>query len=378
MNWRVPFSDLDVGKAEEDAVVEVIRSKWLTMGERTIQFEEAFKNKIGVDNALAVSNCTAALHMAIKALDIGEGDEVILPSLTFVATSNAVLYEKATPVFADIISPELPLLDPVDVESKITSRTKAIIVMHYAGYPCDMSTFRKIADDHGLSLIEDAAHAPGASIEDRPIGTWGDISCFSFFSNKNIAVGEGGMVCTNSSEHAKKLRSIRSHGMTTITLDRYKGHAWSYDVVDTGFNYRIDEMRSAIGLVQLEKLSSGNKKRELISNRYREAFCNLANLTVPFNNFKGISAFHIFPLLLDDKIERESFMEHMRENGVQTSIHYPPIHLFRNYQAFADQKLPKTVDYAHREVTLPLFTAMRDEQVEIVVNAVTEFINKRI
>lgn len=373
MNWIVPLSDLDFGHDEEQAVLDVLRSKWLTMGERTKQFEESFKPISGTTFAFAVSNCTAALHMAVKALGLGPGDEVILPSLTFVATSNAVLYEKATPVFADIVSLGEPLLDPEDVERKITPNTKAIIAMHYAGYPCDMARLSEIAKRHNLFLIEDAAHSPGAVFNEIEVGSWGDISCFSFFSNKNLAVGEGGMVCTNDPTLAEKLRLIRSHGMTTITLDRHEGRAWSYDVVEAGYNYRIDEIRAAIGLVQLTKLKGNNQRREEIVRQYRVKLRSVSELIIPFDTPKGNSAHHIFPIVLPVGSERERFMGYLKERGVQSSIHYPPIHKFSNYENYWGINLPITVEYAAREVTLPLYPGMTQEQIETVVNAVAGF-----
>lgn len=372
MNWRVPLSDLDFGVEEEQAVIDVLRSKWLTMGERTKAFEEAFKPISGTAYAFAVSNCTAALHMAVKALDIGAGDEVILPSLTFVATSNAVLYEKATPVFADIVSLDSPLLDPDDVERKITPKTKAIIAMHYAGYPCDMERLSEIAKRHNLFLIEDAAHSPGAVFDEKEIGCWGDISCFSFFSNKNLAVGEGGMVCTNDTGIAEKLRLLRSHGMTTITLDRHQGRAWSYDVVEVGYNYRIDEIRAAIGLVQLAKLVQNNQTRAEITQALRERLRSLP-VRVPFTTPRGNSTYHIFPIVLPMSVDRESFMKFLKDRGVQSSIHYPPIHKFSNYAMYSAINLPITEEYAAREVTLPLYPGMTVEQMEIVTTAVSDF-----
>lgn len=311
--------------------------------------------------------------MAVKALGIKAGDEVILPSLSFVATSNAVLYEQATPVFADIISLEHPLIDPDDIERKITPKTKAIIAMHYAGFPCDMARLSEIAKRHGLFLIEDAAHSPGAVFDEVEIGSWGDISCFSFFSNKNLAVGEGGMVCTNNANVAEKLRLIRSHGMTSITLDRHEGRAWSYDVVEAGYNYRIDEIRAAIGLVQLSKLRKNDQRREEIDRRYREILRTVPDLILTFAVHKGNSTHHIFPIVLPTAVTREKFMGFLKERGVQSSIHYPPIHKFSNYLPYSEARLPITEEFSAREVTLPLYPSMTDELINYVTNAVLDF-----
>jgi dTDP-4-amino-4,6-dideoxygalactose transaminase len=275
MEWQIPLADVDFGVDEEEAVNKVIRGGWLTMGEMTQAFEREFAQYNHVNYAIAVSSCTAALHLACVVLGIGPGDEVIIPALTFVATANAVRYTGAQPVFADIKSNHDLNISTKSIEEKITERTKAIIVMHYAGYPCDMPGILKIAKAHRLSVIEDAAHAVGSSLDGRKLGTWGDIGCFSFFSNKNLVTGEGGMLVTHNHEFAERLKKLRSHGMTSLTWDRHRGHAWSYDVVDLGYNYRLDEIRSALGLVQLAKLEGNNNKRRGLVHNYREWLAEL-------------------------------------------------------------------------------------------------------
>ena len=370
MEWRVPLSDIDLGEEEIQAVTSVLKSKWLTMGEVTQRFEQAFADFLGVKHAFAVSNATVALHLANAALGIGPGDEVILPSLTFVATANAVKYTSAKPVFADISSDFDLDISPEAIASAITPATKAIMVMHYGGYPCDMAAIRAIAHKHGLAVIEDAAHAPGAELDRKKAGTFGDIGCFSFFSNKNLATGEGGMIVTDRDDLAEKIRLMRSHGMTTLTWDRYKGHAYSYDVVTLGYNYRIDEMRAALGLVQLSKLARNNDRRGEITARYWEAFSR-ADLTLPFQQSRGRSAFHIFPILLPRGVNRIALIDNLRAKGIQTSIHYPPVHQFSYYRdQVPDVRLPITENVAAREVTLPLYPTMSDEQIEMVIVAV--------
>ena len=259
MNWRVPLADLDYGEEEEQAVLEVLHSRWLTMGAITKEFETEFAEYVGARHAVAVSNATEALHLACAALGIGRGDEVIAPSLTFVATTNAILYTGADVRFADISGPGDLNISPPQIEEQITERTRAVMVMHYGGYPCDMRAILEIAARHQLAVIEDAAHATGARLEGRALGTWGDVGCFSFFSNKNLSTGEGGMLVTNREDMAEKVRSLRSHGMTTLTWDRHQGHAYSYDVVDLGYNYRIDEMRSALGTLSFFTMTSRGK-----------------------------------------------------------------------------------------------------------------------
>lgn len=372
MKWQIPLADLDFDDKEIEAVTAVLRSKWLTMGQVTADFERRFADWLGVKHAFAVANCTAALHLANVVLDIGPGDEVIVPSLTFVATANAVLYAGALPVFADITSLDDLNICPHDIKQRIGPRTRAITVMHYGGYPCAMDEIAKIAQEHNLAVIEDAAHAPGALLNGAKMGTWGDVGCFSFFSNKNLVTGEGGMIVTNRDDLAEKLRVIRSHGMTTLTWDRHRGHAHSYDVVALGYNYRLDEIRSALGLVQLERLKGNNELRRQLTAEYRRLLSGLPGLHVPFGDHPGTSACHIFPILLDSEIDRRSFIQKMREQGIQTSIHYPPIHQFSYYQEHIKGQagaLPLTEKVGLCEVTLPLYPSMTTHDVRAVVDA---------
>jgi dTDP-4-amino-4,6-dideoxygalactose transaminase len=344
------------------------------MGQVTREFERQFADRVGVRHAYAVTNCTAALHMAHLALGIGPGDEVIVPSLTFVATANAVLYAGATPVFADITGLEDLNLSPSDVEQRITPRTRAIVVMHYGGYPCAMDEITALARRHNLSVIEDAAHAPGASLNGKSVGAWGDIACFSFFSNKNLATGEGGLIATDRDDLAERLKLLRSHGMTALTWDRHQGHAHSYDVVALGYNYRIDEIRSALGQVQLAKLQRNNERRRQLVAEYRCKLADLPGLTIPFDGHPGASACHLLPVVLDEGVSRRAFIERMRDGGIQTSIHYPPIHQFSYYRERHQPtgELPLTEKAGRREVTLPLYPGMADSDVQIVCDTVRE------
>lgn len=376
--WEVPLSDLDLGQEEIEAVVRVLESKWLTMGQVTQEFERRFASYLGVKHAFAVSSGTTALHLAYAALGLSQGDEVILPSLTFVATANAVLYTNAKPVFADITALDDLNISPADIERKITPQAKAIVVVHYGGFPCHMESITALAQRYGLFVIEDAAHAPGAQFDGRKAGTFGDVACFSFFSNKNLVVGEGGMVVTNRDDLAEKIRVQRSHGMTTLTWDRHRGHAHSYDVVDLGYNYRIDEMRAALGLVQLSKLERNNLRRQRIAKQYRQALRDAPGVFVPFGDHPGVSAYHLFAILLDDSASRKEFMAQMRGQGVQTSIHYPPIHEFTYYRKlFGDQvgTLPLTEAVGRREVTLPLYPTMTSRSLHHVIQAIQKVLS---
>lgn len=374
MDWRVPLADLDYDEVEEQAVLAVLRSRWLTMGSVTQDFEQAFAEFVGAKQALALSNATVALHLACLAAGIGPGDEVIVPSLTFVASANAVHYTGARVVFADILGPEELNIAPEEIERLVTPRTKAVIVVHYGGFPCRMPEILEIASRHGLAVIEDAAHAPGAYLDGIHLGTWGDVGCFSFFSNKNLSTGEGGMLVTNRDDIAQKVRLLRSHGMTSLTWDRHQGHAYTYDVVELGYNYRIDEIRSALGLSQLKKLAANNARRKSITGQYWLALQG-NEVELPFyasvKHTRMQPSYHIFPMLLPANIDRMHFIDCMRAAQVQTSIHYPPVHQFRYYRdCYPGVVLPYTEDVAAREVTLPLYPGMDDQAVEVVLSAV--------
>ncbi len=259
-------------KAEENAVLETMRSRWISTGPKTVEFENKFASMLKVKHAVALSNCTVALHLALKVLGIKEGDEVICPSLTFVATVNSIRYLNAIPVFADIKSYNDLTIDPVDIESKITGKTRAIVVMHYGGFACDMDAILKIAKNNNLKVVEDACHAPLSEYNGKKLGTIGDIGCFSFFSNKNISTGEGGMLVSDNLKLSERVKLLRSHGMTSLSYERAKGHSTSYDVIDLGFNYRMDDIRASIGIVQLDKLENDLNKRAYIRKMYIDAF----------------------------------------------------------------------------------------------------------
>lgn len=373
MRWKVALSDLNFDQREQEIVRQVLQNRWLTMGEMVKRLERNFANFIGVRHAFAVSSGTAALHLALRALDIKTEDEVLVPSLTFVASANAILYVGAKPVFVDITSLSDFNLSCDDLEDKITPKTKAIMVVHYGGYLSDMERIQKIAKKHNLFAIEDTAHAIGAKFESKMAGAISDIGCFSFFSNKNMATGEGGMIVTNRDEFAEKIRLLRSHGMTSVTWDRHKGHAYSYDVTELGYNYRMTEINAALGIEQLKKLKSSNHKRKSLVRIYVENLKGTEDLSIPFLNYPRDSAFHLFPILLDKDVDREKFMNFLKKEKIQTSIHYPPIHKFSYYQkSFKASRncLPLTEYVGKHEVTLPLHPLLKKEDILFVCNKI--------
>ncbi len=376
--WKVPLADVTLGPEETAAVTEVLQSGWLSMGPKTQEFEDRFANFLGVKHAFAVANGTAALHLACEVLGLGPGDEVLCPALTFVASANAILYTGARPVFVEVTGPHDLNLSVADAAAKVSGHTRAIMAVHYGGYPGNMDAVAALAGRHGLRIIEDCAHAPGAVYHGnrgpRLAGVLGDVGCFSFFANKNLTTGEGGMMVTDDDELAGKIKTGRSHGMTTLTWDRHRGHSFSYDVVARGYNYRLDEMRAALGLVQLERLESGNARRRELTEAYRSQLKDLDNLEIPFHDAPAGSAHHLFPILLREPAQRADFMASLARQGIQTSIHYPPVHLFSYYRTLwgvgHDHHLPLTEEIATRLVTLPLYPSLAREQLDTVVAAI--------
>jgi dTDP-4-amino-4,6-dideoxygalactose transaminase len=357
-----------LGEEEKAVLAEVVDSGWITMGDRVRVFEMAFAREHGAADAAAVNSCTAALHLAIEALGIGPGDEVLVPSLTFVATVNSILYAGATPVFVDIESIDVPLISWSDAVAKCTARTKAVMVMHYGGYLASPETWGSFAESRGLRLIEDAAHAAGL---ERP-NVFGDAAAFSFFGNKNMTTAEGGMVIARDQDVLNKIKQMRGHGMTSGTLQRLSGSSMNYDVTMLGYNYRLDEFRAAIGLVQLHKLKHWNQHRAYLTDAYRGLLAeHCPDVDVPFSVPRS-SSYHIFPMILPEGIDRDQVAARLRHAGIQTSMHYPPIHKFSWYRSrFPGVSLPTTEEFCRRELTLPLHPKMGESDVEMVVEGLS-------
>ena len=371
--WRIQLHKINYDEREYQAVREVLDSGWLTISQKTYDFEDAFSKFLGQDTkSLAVSNCTAALHMALLVLDIKDGDEVITPSLTFIADQNVTQMMGAKNVLADITSMEDWSMDPDDIEARITPKTKAVMIVHYAGYSCDMERICGICRRRNLFLIEDCAHTPGADFKGQPLGTFGDISAFSFFGNKNIAVGEGGMIVTRNNDLYAKLKGLRSHGMSVPSFDRFKGRAVSYDVESPGLNYRIHEISSALGIVQLQKLNDANNSRKTLTEHYFKRLDNIPSISVPYRHFlRGKPNYHIMPVLLAENIDRTALIEFMKQEGIQTSIHYPAIQNFSAYKNKINDT-PKAQYVCAHELTLPLYPDMTCNDVDIVCDALAK------
>jgi dTDP-4-amino-4,6-dideoxygalactose transaminase len=363
-----------------EAAHAAIASGWWSTGPRVAELEQAFARACGTREAVALANGTAALHLALLAVGCGPGDEVVLPSLTFVAAANVVLHTGAKPVFCDVIGEEDLNLDPADVEAAITARTKAVVIFHYAGYPCAAHEVGALAGERGLAVVEDAAHAPGARYRGQMCGALGDVGCFSFFSNKNLPVGEGGMAVTDDADLAKRLRLLRSHGMTTLTWDRHRGHASGYDVVEHGFNYRLDELRAAIALVQLDRLEDVNRARARLSGLYRERLAGKEGVTIPFGDADpdSTSANHLAVAVLPAGSDRDAVRARLAALRIQTSVHYPPIHRFSRFASLSARPLPRTEELAERIVSLPLFPHLEEEQVREVSDALLEALRKSV
>jgi dTDP-4-amino-4,6-dideoxygalactose transaminase len=371
--WRVPLTDLKMPEQDVEAVLETLRSGWLTMGPRTDSFETALAAYTGAPHVMAVSSGTAALHLACLACGIGPGDEVIVPALTFVASASAARYAGASPVLCDVCGPRDFNIDVERVAEAITPRTRAVVAVHFCGYPADIAALKALCDEHGLALIEDCAQAIGARIPDtgQHVGTAGDAGAFSFFSKSQLCVGEGGMVTAREDELAARVRLLRSHAMTTGTWDRHLGHDPHYDVVDIGFNFRIDEARSALGMSRLERLADDIAARRAVVRSYREQLAGIPGLELTWNDDAVEQSSHFaFPILLANREARDSFRATLKDAGVQTTW-YPALHTFSEYrEADADDRFPAASEAASRHCALPLGASMTDAEIAIVVDAI--------
>jgi dTDP-4-amino-4,6-dideoxygalactose transaminase len=355
-----------LGTEEKEALSAVIDSGWVTMGDRVREFEQAFARLHDAEDSIAVNSCTAALHLILHALGVGPGDEVLLPSLTFVASANSVLYVGARPVFVDIKSTKVPLMSLNEAEAKCTARTKAVILVHFGGYLADRDAWQSFARRKGLLLIEDAAHAPGLP----EVGTFGEAAAFSFYGNKNMTTAEGGAIIARDPSLRNAIRRARSHGMTSGTRQRLDSRTPDYDVTMLGFNYRMDELRAAIGLSQLKRLTAWNEIRRDLSLHYRQLIAaRCPSVAVPFAP-AWLSAHHLQPIVLPTGINRQAVIDGLRSRDIQTTVHYPPVHRLTYYLDLCPNcRLPRTEDFSRRELTLPLHPRMMPSTVEFIVSS---------
>lgn len=375
--WKIPLFDLDYDDEEIQAATVVLKSKWLSMGPQVEAFELEFAKAMGVRHAIAVSNASSALYLSLLAVGARDGAEVIQPAMNFVAAANMTRAVRAIPVFADILSLEKPTISPEEIRRKITPNTKAVIVMHYGGYPCRMAEIVEICKEQRIALIEDACHAIGARYLDSEkkvphgsyVGGCSDIGCFSFYSNKNLAVGEGGMIVTDRDDLVEPLRRMRCHGMTQFVWDRHAGADY-YDIVSEGFNFRFDEVRAAMGRIQLRKLAEKNKKRGELTRRYREGLSHQDRFTVVYQNYSGDSSYHLMSLVAASIEDRMRLVRHLKEAGVQTTLHYPCLSDLTSFKDHDSNLTPVSRDFGRGVVVVPLFPAMTFEQVDWICDLI--------
>lgn len=374
---NIPYALPLIGDEEIKEVIDTIHSNWLSKGPKTVEFEKRFKEYVNANFAIGLNSCTAGLHISQLAAGIGEGDEVITTPYTFVATANTIIHTGAKPVFVDI-DPITMNIDPSKIEEKITERTKAIIPVHFAGYPCEMDTIMDIARKHNLIVIEDAAHAVYTQYKGKMVGSMADFTCFSFYATKNLVTGEGGMVTTNSEEMADKLRVMSLHGMSKNAWNRYgdKG-TWYYEVEYPGFKYNMTDIQAAFGIVQLDKLEKLQSRREEIAKAYNEALSDIEGFILPYDNAENVHAWHLYVVRLKENhftIDRAEFIEKLKEMGIGTSVHFIPVPMQPYYKelGYNVEDYPNALKAYNGAISLPLYPKMTDEQVQRVINVVRD------
>lgn len=375
----IPYGKQSIDEADIKAVVDVLYSDWLTTGPRVDEFEKAFAGVVGTKYAVAVSNGTAALHAAMYALGIAPGDEVIVPAMTFAATANCAVFQGGNPVFADV-DPETLLIDPAQIEARITTRTKAIIAVDYAGQPCDYDVLNAIAKKYGVAVVDDACHAIGGGYKGRTVGSLAVMNTFSLHPVKHITTGEGGVITTDSAEFANRMRIFRNHGITSDHRQREEQGSWFYEMIDIGYNYRLTDFQCALGISQLSKLPEWILRRQEIARRYDKAFANIPAVR-PLRKREDVShAYHLYVIQLDLsklRVDRAVIFKALRDNGIGVNVHYIPVHLhpFYRRQFNTNPGLCPAAEAAYeRIISLPIFPGMSDEDVNTVINAVQKVI----
>lgn len=374
----LPFARPLIGEEEIAAVVETLRSGWLTMGPRTREFEGAFADFVGAPHAVALNSGTAALHLALEAVGVGPGDEVIVPTYTFTASAAVVCHLGATPVLVDVQAADLNV-DPERIEAAITPRTRAVVPVHIAGQPCAMDEIGGIAARHGLRVVEDAAHALPTGYRGRRVGTIGDATAFSFYATKNLTTGEGGMVTTADPALARRVSTMRLHGLSKDAWKRYTAEgSWHYDVMAPGFKANMTDPAAAIGLAQLAKVEAMAARRAEIAARYSAVFAAVDGLDTPWVNPEGEHAWHLYLLRLRSEalaIDRAAFIQELTARNIGTSVHFIPLHLHSGYRrqlGHDPEVFPVATAEYERVISLPIYAAMSDEDVEDVIAAVAD------
>ncbi len=375
-----PFKH-SIGKEEIDEVVDTLKSDWITTGPKTFKFEEIFYEYVNSKYAIAVNSCTAALHLAVVALGIGNGDEVITTPYTFAATAEVVINSNAKPVFVDV-EKDTYNIDPAKIEEKITDKTKAIIVVHYAGHSCEMDKIMEIAEKHDLYVIEDAAHAIGSKYKDQNIGSIGDATCFSFYATKNITTAEGGMITTNRGDLADKMRILSLHGISKDAWKRYSSEgSWYYEIAYSGYKYNMSDLQASIGIHQMKKLDQMQKRREEIADMYNKSFGQVPQITIPTVKSYATHAWHLYPIQVNSNllsINRNEFIEALKAENIGNSVHFIPLHLHPYYKekyGFKGDDFPNAESLYKNEISLPIYPNMEDQDVEDVISAVKKIID---
>lgn len=366
----LPYGKQEISDPDVKAVVEALCSGWLTTGPRVAEFENEFAKWCGAQHGVAVNSGTAALHAAMRAIQLKPGDEVIAPAITFAASANAAVYEGGVPVFADV-EPDTLLIDPASVARKITPKTRAIVAVDYAGQPADYDVLRALAKDRGIALIADACHAPGATYKGRKAGILADISCFSFHPVKHLTTCEGGMALTEDAGMAAHMRRFRNHGIDSDHRSREKSGAHAYDMRELGYNYRLPDVQCALGMAQLARLSGWVAARQRIAGLYDQAFADVAQAT-PLKTHKDRShAYHLYVVKLADGIDRDRVFARLRAEGIGANVHYAPVHLhsFYRQRGYAAGLAPVAEAASGRLLTLPMFPAMTADDVQRVADA---------
>jgi perosamine synthetase len=376
----IPYGRQMVDEDDIAAVVEVLRSDWLTTGPAVERFESAFAGFVGAEHGVGVTNGTAALHLAMLAADIGPGDEVIVPALTFVASANCARYVGATVVFADVRDDTLTI-DVDHVASLITERTRAIVAVDYAGAPCDLDELLALADRYGLVVVEDACHAPGALYRGRKVGSIAHVSTFSFHPVKSLTTGEGGMVATNDAELAGRVRLLRNHGITTDFRQREARGTWAYDMAELGFNYRLSDINCALGASQVAKLPGWVRRRQELAARYDELFASVEVVRTPIVPEDRTSGWHLYPVRLQTEVPaafRQQAFEHLRANGIGVNVHYLPVYLHSSYRdAGYEPGLCAVAEAAYDSLlSLPMWPGLTEDGQDRVVSLLVEAVEQ--